>query len=317
MIKTDSEQISVLLIEDQASEVELIQHLLAQSKAPLFRVEHWQKLSDGIKQAQTGDVDIVLLDLCLPDSSGFETFERFRQAAPTVPIILMTNLDDEQLAARAVREGAQDYLIKRTIDHPLLVRAIRYAIERQHAEDALRRSEERYTLAVSGSNDGLWDWQMSSGEVYYSPRWKAILGYPEDAIFTSMDDWIERIHPTDIQGFQHALDAHLAGETEQFSYEYRLKNQQGAYAWVLSRGVAIRDAAGNLQRMAGSLTDIGTRKRAEEQLIYDALHDSLTALPNRNLLLDRLDQAVKQLRRRPHTNFALLFIDLDRFKTVQ
>ncbi|MDD3449158.1 MAG: EAL domain-containing protein [Gammaproteobacteria bacterium] len=312
----EGKRLHLLLVEDQPAEVELIEAMLAGHRDPEFHIEHHDNLTGGLKRLRGGGIDLVLLDLCLPDSAGLETFQRLHAQASGVPIILMTNLDDEDLAARAVREGAQDYLIKRRVDTGLLVRSIRYALERQLSEEALRQSEERYALAVRGANDGVWDWNMITDEVYYSPRWKAILGHAETEIGSHPDEWLTRIHLDDFQNFNHALQAHLTGETEQFTHEYRLRHQAGHFIWVLSRGLGVRNIHGDLQRMAGSLTDITARKNAEEQLIHDALHDALTGLPNRTLLLDRLDQALKQLRSRGSSGFAVLFLDLDRFKNV-
>ncbi len=316
MSRITHSNISVLLIEDQPAEVEFIEDSLSQVKNCKFALRHIERLGKGLEYLAENDIDVLLLDLCLPDSNGYETFQKAHAAFPSVPIILITNMDDESQADRAVREGAQDYLIKRKMDSELLSRAIRYAIERQHAEEALRDSEERYALAVHGANDGLWDWDLTTGKVYYSKRWHTMLGLEEFELDGTYESWTKRIHTDDIQEFKLDMSSHLGGGSEQFSHEHRIRTKSGNYLWVLSRGVAINDLDGNALRMAGSMSDITARKRAEEQLMHDALHDHLTGLPNRNLMLDRLDQAMQRLSGRLSQGFAVLFMDLDRFKYV-
>jgi len=312
-----STDLSVLLIEDQPAEVDYIREILSQVQSCSFSITHADRLGKGLNLLKKIHVDILLLDLCLPDSTGYTTFQQAHKAFPAVPIILITNMNDETLAVRAVREGAQDYLIKRKMDSDLLSRAIRYAIERQHAEKALRVSEERYALAVRGANDGIWDWDLGSEDVYYSERWHSILGF-DDELPATIDTWTDRVHPDDKADFNHALEAHLAGNSNNFSHEYRILTKDSGYIWVLSRGIAVTDHDGHSMRMAGSITDISSRKRAEGQLIHDALHDHLTGLPNRNLMLDRLDLAIESIRGRGEhtTKFAVLFLDLDRFKNI-
>ena len=308
--------VRVLMIEDLELEALLVRQMLASVRSAHFDLTHVDLVQKGLDYLETHEVDVILLDLNLPDSAGYATFERVLSHAPDLPIILFTNMDDEAQAARAVREGAQDYLIKHKIDATLLSRSIRYAIERQRADAALRLSEERYALAVRGSNDGVWDWDIDSDQVYFSSRWKEILGLAPDAPLGGMSDWFERIHPHDARDVEDALSRHLRGETGHFDCEYRVRHQDGDWIWVSSRGVAVAGAEGKPRRIAGSLTDITTRKSYEEQLVHDALHDSLTGLPNRALLLDRIDLALKQSRRSNSARFAVLFLDLDRFKTV-
>ncbi|MBW4575089.1 MAG: EAL domain-containing protein [Aphanothece sp. CMT-3BRIN-NPC111] len=199
------------------------------------------------------------------------------------------------------------------------------AIERKRAEEALKESEERYALAVSGSNAGLWDWNLKTDQVYFSPRWKVMLGHEDREISGSLDEWFNRVHPEDLERVKSALNAHLEGLISHFEKEYRILHRDGTYRWMLCRALAVRDASGKAYRMSGSQTDITDRKLAEEQLIYDAFHDALTNLPNRALFMDRLGQAIRRcttrsrnLYQRGHCNyqFAVLFLDLDRFKVV-
>ena len=188
--------------------------------------------------------------------------------------------------------------------------------ERRHAEEALRESEERYALAARGANDGLWDWDLKNNRIYYSERWKSMLGFGEREIGALPEDWLGRIHSGDREQVEARIKAHLDNKNPHFESEYRIQHRDGSWRWVLCRGIAVRDASGKATRMAGSQTDITARKSAEEQLVYDAFHDAHTGLPNRALFMDRLEHVIASSRRHPTYLYAVLFIDLDRFKVI-
>jgi diguanylate cyclase (GGDEF)-like protein/PAS domain S-box-containing protein len=309
-------RIRVLLIEDNPDDAELIRVRLGRATETDFLLTHEDRLAKGIDRLKREPYDVVLLDFSLPDSLGLDTFLSVRQTAPRAPVIVLTSLDDDELAARAVREGAQDYLVKREVDTRLLVRSIRYAMARQTADDALRDSEERFALAVEGANDGLFDWDLRSDSIYFSPRWKKMLGYGETEIAPSPREWFDRIHPDDAPTFQRRLRSHLDGDSEHFRLEHRIRAAGGTWMWVLTRGLAVRGADGTPARMAGSQSDITPRKVAEAKLQHDALHDDLTGLANRVLFMDRLSCALADFERDRNHQFAVLFFDLDRFKNV-
>jgi diguanylate cyclase (GGDEF)-like protein/PAS domain S-box-containing protein len=177
-------------------------------------------------------------------------------------------------------------------------------------------AEERYALAMQGANDGLWDWDLQSGRVYFSPRWKAMVGLSETANHAEPEMWFERLHPEDKARVKEQIQAHLEGRTPFLESEYRLCHEDGAYRWMLSRGLAVRNLDGVPTRMAGSQTDISERKAIEQQLLHAAYHDALTHLPNRAFFIDRLSRSMARAGRDPSNHFAVLFLDLDRFKVL-
>jgi diguanylate cyclase (GGDEF)-like protein/PAS domain S-box-containing protein len=189
-------------------------------------------------------------------------------------------------------------------------------IERKRIEVALRESEERYALAARGANAGLWDWNLKTDEIYFAPRWKAMLGYSDEEVGEGPQEWLNRIHPADLESFKEVMDAHLSGQTAYFEHEHRLLDQAGTYRWMLVHGLAVRDEEGVAYRMAGSQIDITERKKVAEKLLYDALHDALTGLPNRLFFMQRLEKAVERAKETPDYMFAVLFLDLDRFKVI-
>ncbi len=194
--------------------------------------------------------------------------------------------------------------------------SIKRDITERKAAEALRKSEERYALAVRGANDGLWDWNLIANKVYFSARWKSMLGYFENEIGNSPNDWFNRVHPEDTKQVRAEITAHIEGLTPYFENEHRMLSKDGTYRWMLSRGTAVRDADGKAYRIVGSQTNITDRRIAESQLLHNAFHDALTGLPNRALFVDCLSRAVERGKRREDYLFAVLFLDLDRFKVV-
>jgi diguanylate cyclase (GGDEF)-like protein/PAS domain S-box-containing protein len=308
--------IQILLIEDSEEDALLVQQLLGLTRRFFHNIIRCANLQQALETLPRARPHIILTDLNLPDSRGYDTFRQVFQHASGIPIVLMTNLEDESLALQAIRNGAQDYLLKIELSGQLLARAIRYAIQRKHSEEALRESNERYILAVEGATDGIWDWNLKTNRIYFSPRWKAMLGYEEGEIRDHPDEWMQRIHNEDLAQVRVALAAHIQGYSQHFECEYRIQHKDGVYRWALVRGLAVRDTAGKAYRMAGSQTDITIRKSAQEQLQFDAFHDALTGLTNRALFLDRLVRAIEHAQRHPESLFAVLFLDLDRFKVI-
>jgi diguanylate cyclase (GGDEF)-like protein/PAS domain S-box-containing protein len=192
---------------------------------------------------------------------------------------------------------------------------LRDVTERVLAERRLAASEERYALVAQGSNDGLWDWDLETGQFFASVRVAERWGHPPDApLGDDPEVWFARVHPDDVMALRQAVDQHLAGETARFTNEHRVRRRDGSWLWVLSRGLVVREN-GRAHRFAGSLTDISERRKAEEDLKHLALHDPLTGLANRTLFLDRLQSTVWRTGR-SRERFAVLLIDLDRFKFV-
>ncbi|HYE19237.1 MAG TPA: diguanylate cyclase, partial [Tepidisphaeraceae bacterium] len=225
--------------------------------------------------------------------------------------------------------------------------------DRRQIEVRLRESEERYALAVRGANDGIWDWDLRAGTLYVSARWRAMAGCAGEAWDASPENWLARVHPDDRPRVREEIDRHLAGQTPHVEIEHRMRcgalgelpgatdpgatdpgrrfgqspgdsapacqegrTSEPVYRWYLVRGLAIRDARGVAYRMAGSLGDVTDRKAVEERLVREALYDSLTGLANRVLIRNRLEQVLARARRNPEARFAVLFLDLDRFKVI-
>ncbi len=269
----------------------------------------------AIQRANSLRPDLVLMDIKLKGKmDGIEAADVIRKTL-YLPVIFLTAFADETTLRRASITEAFGYILKPFEERELNIH-IEMALYKHRMEKKLRESEERYSLAIQGSKDGVWDWDIRMGRVFYSPHWKEILGYSEAEIGDSPEAWFQLIHPDDVERFKLDLSDHLAGLTPHFQVEYRILTKTSGYQWVLTRGLAVRDADGIPHRMAGSLSDIADRKKAEQQLQHDALHDPLTDLPNRTLFLERLQRAIERSKRSRKINYGVLFLDLDRFKVV-
>ena len=269
----------------------------------------------AIQQVEELHPDLVLMDIQIKGQmEGIEAAE-YIHAHFDIPVIFLSTQSDTLTLQTAMMAQAYGYLIK-PFDERDLKSNITMALYKHSMESKLRESEERYALAVRAANDGIWDWNLKTNEIYYSPRWKGILGYKEDEIGSDPNEWFKSVHPEDKYRVQTELVSHIKGLTPLFECEYRMRHSNGNYLWTLSRGLAVRDEKGMAYRMAGSQSDITARKLAEERLAHDALHDALTGLPNRVLFMDRLENRLERTKRNPNELFAIMFIDLDRFKVV-
>ena len=139
-------------------------------------------------------------------------------------------------------------------------------IQRQKVEESLRESERRYELAVSGTNDGIWDWDLRDDKVYYSPAWMQILGYKHQPLPHILSTWSDRVHPDDLESALQAVQNHLANQTVIYENIHRLRHRNGNYIWITAKGKSLRDQQGNPYRLVGTITDITEKKQAEEEL---------------------------------------------------
>ncbi|WP_176442621.1 putative bifunctional diguanylate cyclase/phosphodiesterase [Noviherbaspirillum humi] len=189
--------------------------------------------------------------------------------------------------------------------------------ERIYAEQALRQSEQRLKLALQGGSLGLWDWYVTTGLLTVNDRWKAMLGIPLDTDAVTLDTWAACVHPEDMAKLEKIIDEVILNPSGQyFEVEVRARHAAGHWVWILDKGAVVERAEdGSPVRVTGTHLDITERKQADEEMHRLAYYDTMTGLPNRRLLMDRITQALAAATRSAQTG-ALLFIDLDDFKQI-
>ncbi|NJO80358.1 MAG: EAL domain-containing protein [Cyanobacteria bacterium RM1_2_2] len=181
---------------------------------------------------------------------------------------------------------------------------------------ALRRTETRYLLMMQGFNGSVWDWDLKTNRVYFSPRWKQMLGDSKADFSNRPQEWFDRVHPLDRSALEAALSDYLQGSATPFEHEYRLRHEDGGYRWMQSRAIATYSAKGQPERLVGSQIDITAQKQAEEELWRSTFFDRLTDLPSWAGFTHHLQQAMNQAQQDAQFRFAILWLDLDQFKLI-
>jgi diguanylate cyclase (GGDEF)-like protein/PAS domain S-box-containing protein len=295
----------LLLVDDDPTNQDLLSRRLNRAG---FATEVAGSGYEALDVLARREVELVLLDSMMPGLSGIDLLRQLRQrfSSARLPIIMVTALGESERVVEALNLGANDYISK-PVDFPVALARIKAQVERKRAEQAVRESEERYARAARGANDGLWDWDLETQRIYFSTRWKAMLGYEAGEIGDGPEEWLSRVHKEDRAALGAELARHWdAALNRECAIEHRVLHKDGSYRWMLSRGSAERDGQGRAVRMAGSLTDITSGKA----------FDPLTGLPNRTLFHDKLAACLERAAREPGYPFAVLLLDLDRFKIV-
>ena len=294
----------ILIVDDNEMNRDMLARRLERKGYHVGLASSAHELMDRIK---LDSIDLVLLDIEMPEISGLEALQGIRELYSPIelPVIMVTARNQSEDVVKALGMGANDYLTK-PVDFAVALARVGTQLSHKKAQEGLKESEERYALAARGANDGLWDWNLTTNMIYFSARWKSMLGCQEDEIADKPEEWFDRIHESDRERVKEEIAVHQSGKTAHFESEHRVRHKDGTFRWMLSRGVAIRDESGKTVRMAGSQTDITEGK----------VSDPLTNLPNRLLFLDRLGRLMRHTKRHPERLFAVLFLDLDGFKTI-
>lgn len=255
--------INALLIEDNPLDARLIEEYLSEVTTVRVALECADSLSAGMERLRKAPPDVLLLDLGLPESQGLDTLSRVLAEAPRTPVVVITGLDDEETAYQAVGEGAQDYLVKGRVDGELLVRSMRYAIERQRAEEAFRESEERYRELVDNANDIVYTHDLEGNFTSANPAATRVYGYTAEEILHL--NIAEIVHPDYLPLAQREIREKLGNSEQSRPYELLTQTKDGKPVWVEVNTRLLRRGARPVG-IHGIARDITDRKRAEQAL---------------------------------------------------
>jgi PAS domain S-box-containing protein len=301
--------VNILLIEDNLAEARLLQEVLKGTVLSRFHLVHVKRLGEAISHLQTDNFDVILLDLTLPDSYGLASLDSIIQYAPTLPIVVLTNTNDDELAVEAVRHGAQDYLVKRQMNQDILVRSLRYAIERKQTAEALRqaneilelrvqertaeletanellrreiewcqRVQERLELAQKAGKIGTFEWNIQSDAITWTAELEALYGLTPGSLNGRYDDWIQTLHPDDrCETEQELWQAVKVGQG--LDTEFRIICPTGEIRWIAVKSSLFHDPEGKPIRMIGIHMDITEKKQLEAQFLRAQRLESLGTL---------------------------------------
>jgi diguanylate cyclase (GGDEF)-like protein/PAS domain S-box-containing protein len=302
----------VLVVEDDAAYAGLLQTWLERAWSHRVDVVQAPSLHAARRELETWTPSCVLLDLGLPDAAGLEVVNRILEVA-RAPVIVVTGLDDEALGLEALELGAQDFVVKGQADAAMLRRSVRYAIERHQTRERLRESERKFRLLAENAHDFIFRYRVGDepGFDYASPASLSITGYSPAELYADPALVLSLVGDDHLAAMDHlARSEELARP-----WEVQVVRKDGSAIWIEQRLTAVHGESGELEAIEGIVRDITERRRVNEQLLHQTLHDPLTGLANRVLLRDRLDQALARARR-TGVLVGVLFFDLDRFGLI-
>jgi diguanylate cyclase (GGDEF)-like protein/PAS domain S-box-containing protein len=307
----------LLLVEDNPGDARLLREMLNEAGAHKTEMTRAESMGEAEKHLAQALFDIVLLDLGLPDAQGLEAVRRARAIAPRVPLVVLTGLDDEMLATRALQEGAQDYLIKGQIETRGLLRSLRYAIERKGLEEALFVVKERAQVTLNCIGDAVVCTDIEGNITFLNLVAEKMTGWPwEEAVGRPMSEVFQIQDALTHEPSPNPMDAAVSqNETVHLPSNCILIRRDGFETPIEDSVAPIHDREGKATGAVIVFRDVSAARAMAEQMTHSAQHDFLTGLPNRMLLNDRANQAIA-LAARHSKKVAVLFLDLDGFKHI-
>jgi two-component system, cell cycle sensor histidine kinase and response regulator CckA len=284
---------TVLLVEDDEAMCDLEKRILNRHGMGTVCVN---KVGDAIEQLKTNSFSAVLLDYRLPDGLCWPVLAVAKESR--IPVILVTGMGDERIAVEAMQQGAANYVSKSGQFLDQLPEILKRAIKQHRVERELENTSLRLQSAVRASNTGLWDWNIGTDTIIYSSEWKRQLGYGDADIENRLNEWYDRLHPEDLERVRDSVQTYMAGKSQTFEVEQRLRCKDGQIKWFLTRGTSITDPGGKAIRMLGSNVDITELKRAEEALLEKSNIAELSAeIATAMTTADSLDHALMSTTR--------------------
>ncbi len=300
----------VLVIEDCIDDADLVRVMLNKLRDPVFTVFYAERLAEGLQKLREQTVDVILLDLGLPDSKGIDAVRDIKKDYPDVPLIVLTGLDDEEVALKLLKMDVQDYLIKGQIDSNVLVRSIRYAQERKRANMDLQNSESRLRCLSESGIIGIAYFDINGRISDANETFLSMIGYNREELDKGFVRW-DHLLPREWLPYMQKV-AHAFTTTGRIApYETEYLGRDGSTFWGLFGAARIEGTAGGI----AFIVDITERKKLEKEIRHLANHDTLTGLPNRRLFLELMRYGLEEAHRNL-TKMGLIFLDLDHFKAV-
>lgn len=302
--------VNILLVEDNVAEARFLQEVLKGSRLDRLHFTHVKRLAEAISLLEANLLpDVILLDLTLPDSTGLASLDLLIRQAPSLPIVVLTNTNDEELAVQAVRHGAQDYLIKRQINQEVLVRSLRYAIERKQAAEALREAneilelrvqartseletanqllkqeiawreqiQERLALAQQAGKIGTFEWQIQSNHITWTVELEALYGLAPGSFGGRYEAWMQTLHPEDRPNVEQEL-WQTVEQGQGLNIEFRILYPTGEVHWIAVKSSLFHNSADQSIRLIGIHMDITEKKQLEAQFLRAQRLESLGTL---------------------------------------
>jgi len=305
----------IYVAEDDQSNRYFLKKVLVGAGYGVDTFKNGKELLDALNSCKP---DLIVTDVRMPVMDGFELVDKIRElhGYNYIPIIITSaTFQDINNKIKGFDLGANDYMTP-LIDEDELIAKVKSMIRIKKMYKKLQESEERLAFVLNATNDGIWDNDLKSGELFLSDQYYRMLGYKPGEIIVTNKDFEDSIHPEDKEQVLRKIQECIEGKTKEYSAEFRMKTKSGKWKWILGRGNAVsHDSNGKALRFLGTHVDISRPKQMEEELKKLARVDSLTGCCSRGYGLELLDRQIK-LSHRNKSPLSLAFLDIDGFKNI-